>query len=1012
MAAVWPGATLGALLGRGGGGGVRNVCVLAHVDHGKTTLSDNLIAANGAIHPRLVGQLRFLDWREDEQARGITMKSSAIALVHARGRAQTCPRDFAPGQAEREASLVNLIDSPGHVDFCCEVSAAARLADGALVVVDAVEGVCVQTRAVLLQALRQRVRPCLVVNKIDRLVLEQQLDPGEAHERLRQIVQEANNIVSEFESEIDIELQDTAAAGTDEQEEGSSASAAAAGEGVMRRLEFAPSSGNVLFASAWDGWGFDVGRFAGMYAEKLGCRQDILQKALWGDYYFDPKKKKVMKKAGQAGRKPLFVQMVLEPLWQIYGMLGLDDDSEFKGKVGTLAAKLGIGEVKVQTHDKKARRQALRDLLRRWLPLAQAALDMVLDHVPPPAVASRDRMAFLTVPGALPGATCPWVPRLGLKFEPDDPEVLLFVAKMVAVPVASLPSALQEQVGVNDGVAAGEIMLAFGRVFAGTLRPGQRLNVLQSDASEYSASEGDAAPADGPLAGPSEVEVSGVFLTMGMDICPLEQAPAGSLVAISGLSQAIHRSATLASSHAFSPLLPLAHQAAPIVRVAVEPVHPPDLPRLTAGLEALHRTDPFVEIETSAEGETLVCAAGEVHLETCLKELRERFCRFEIQASAPLVKYHESVSATRPGGASARASVVETPGGSCRVSATVSSLSHAQARALEAHARDIWLLSAAAGSQGGSAAEELANAADRVRKMFEGEHWGEGWDGGRRVWRVGPGRNGANLLLLGTYTETEGGCEDGEGGSPAMPIADVPLGQSLLEAAGAEALETGNTLRGLVEAGVVGGFQLAAAHGPLCEEPLWGTCFRIDVALSSASAAAGEGGEVARPLSGQVLACTKEACRQAVREGAPRLVQAIYDCEILATAEALSGVYASLGRRHAAVYSEEMQEGSGGFTVKAYMPVAESFGFSDELRRRCGGAATATLAFSHFERLEEDPLFVPLTEAEREEHGEGPGVQNRAGQAMDSVRRRKGLFVKSDKLVAGAEKQRTRAKKK
>merc|ERR1719321_1357398 len=114
-----------------------------------------------------------------------------------------------------------------------------------------------------------------------------------------------------------------------------------------------------------------------------------------------------------------------------------------------------------------------------------------------------------------------------------------------------------------------------------------------------------------------------------MDIAPLAEAPAGSLVAVSGLSRAIHRSATLASDPRIPALLPLAHQAAPIVRVAVEPVHPPDLPRLKAGLEALHRTDPFVEIETSAEGETLVCTAGEVHLETCLKELRERFCRFE-----------------------------------------------------------------------------------------------------------------------------------------------------------------------------------------------------------------------------------------------------------------------------------------------------------------------------------------------------------------------------------------------
>ena len=505
------------------------------------------------------------------------------------------------------------------------------------------------------------------------------------------------------------------------------------------------------------------------------------------------------------------------------------------------------------------------------------------------------------------------------------------------------------------------------------------------------------------------MEVSGLFLTMGMDIAPLAEAPAGSLVAVSGLSRAIHRSATLASDPRMPALLPLAHQAAPIVRVAVEPVHPPDLPRLTAGLEALHRTDPFVEIETSAEGETLVCTAGEVHLETCLKELRERFCRFEIQASAPLVKYHESVSAVARAG---EAVSVETAGGSCRVSARVKPLSQAQTRALGAHARDFRLLNAEPGEPGGSAAKEQALAADRVRRMFEGEDWGPEWEGGRGVWRVGPGRDGVNLLLLGAYEEVVGDGEEVKMQQTRPP--PHALGQPLLSNSLPSPVAEGgggDSLRGMAEAGVVGGFQLATAHGPLCEEPLWGTCFKVDVALRRASESQ-EAREAAGPLSGQVLACTREACRKAVREGSPRLVQAIYDCEVMATAEALSGTYVSLGRRQSEVYSEEMQEGSGGFTVKAHMPVAESFGFSDELRRRCGGAATATLAFSHFERLEEDPYFVPVTEEEREEHGEGPGVKNRAGLAVDSVRRRKGLFVKSDKLVAGAEKQRTRAKKK
>lgn len=101
---------------------VRNICILAHVDHGKTTLADSLVASNGIISQRMAGKLRYLDNRQDEQERGITMKSSSISL-HYRGGVRD--EDF----------LINLIDSPGHVDFSSEVSTAVRLCDGSIIVV-------------------------------------------------------------------------------------------------------------------------------------------------------------------------------------------------------------------------------------------------------------------------------------------------------------------------------------------------------------------------------------------------------------------------------------------------------------------------------------------------------------------------------------------------------------------------------------------------------------------------------------------------------------------------------------------------------------------------------------------------------------------------------------------------------------------------------------------------------------------------------------------------------------
>lgn len=137
---------------------IRNVSIVAHVDHGKTTIADCLISSNGIIHKKQAGQLRLLDDRFDEQDRGITMKSSSISLVY---------QDF----------LINLIDSPGHLEFYSEVSSALRLTDAALLVVDVVEGLSSQTFRVLKELYEEKLPSILVLNKIDKLILHCKMDP-------------------------------------------------------------------------------------------------------------------------------------------------------------------------------------------------------------------------------------------------------------------------------------------------------------------------------------------------------------------------------------------------------------------------------------------------------------------------------------------------------------------------------------------------------------------------------------------------------------------------------------------------------------------------------------------------------------------------------------------------------------------------------------------------------------------------------------------------------------------
>merc|ERR1719312_2154643 len=165
---------------------IRNICILAHVDHGKTSLADSLVATNGVISSRLAGKLRYMDSRKDEQERGITMKSSAIALFYLE---------------DGKEYLINLMDSPGHVDFSSEVSTAVRLCDGAILVVDVVEGVQPQTKVVLRQAWDEGIKPVLVLNKIDRLVIEMKLDTETAYMRLREVLEQVNALVGEMFTE-------------------------------------------------------------------------------------------------------------------------------------------------------------------------------------------------------------------------------------------------------------------------------------------------------------------------------------------------------------------------------------------------------------------------------------------------------------------------------------------------------------------------------------------------------------------------------------------------------------------------------------------------------------------------------------------------------------------------------------------------------------------------------------------------------------------------------------------
>lgn len=1018
---------------------IRNMCILAHVDHGKTTLADHLIAATGGglLHPKLAGKLRFMDFLDEEQRRAITMKSSSISLHY---------KDYS----------VNLIDSPGHMDFCSEVSTAARLSDGGLVLVDAVEGVHIQTHAVLRQAWIEKLTPCLVLNKIDRLICELKMSPMEAYNRLVKIVHEVNGIMSAYKSEKYLSDVDSIRAGP-------------SGEGEDENLEFIeddeedtfqPQKGNVAFACALDGWGFTIHEFAEFYATKLGASSAALQKALWGPRYFHPKTKMItVKKFVDAGsrERPMFVQFVLEPLWQVY-QSALEPDGN-KGLLEKVikSFNLNVPPRELLNKDPKA---VLQSVMSRWLPLSDAILSMVVKCMPDPIAAQSFRISRL-IPkrevlldgvdsSALAEAD---LVRMSIEVCDSSPEApcVAFVSKMFAVSSKLLPQRglngeiLSNFSDENGNSESDECFLAFARIFSGVLCSGQRVFVLSA---LYDPLKGESMQKHIQVA-----ELHSLYLMMGQGLKPVASAKAGNVVAIRGLGQHILKSATLSSTKNCWPFSSMAFQVAPTLRVAIEPSDPADTGALMKGLKLLNRADPFVEVTVSSRGEHVLAAAGEVHLERCIKDLKERFAKVSLEVSPPLVSYRETIEGEASNmldnlKSSTRSSdYVEkmTPNGRCVVRVQVMKLPSALTMVLD---KSTDLLGDIIGGKLGQSASNLETERSNIvqdespiealKKRIMGavesdilslskkdkdraENYKLKWQKFlKRIWALGPRQVGPNILFT---PDSKSLNNDSSALVLGSPHVSERLG--LVECSGNGEMPADTSSEELsalyreaesLQNSVVSGFQLATAAGPLCDEPMWGLAFVVEACINPLAekfddSESNQQSEQYAIFTGQVMTAVKDACRAAVLQKKPRLVEAMYFCELNTPPEYLGSMYAVLNQKRAQVLNEEMQEGFALFSVQAYVPVSESFGFAEDLRRKTAGAASALLVLSHWEELSEDPFFVPKTEEEIEEFGDGSSVlPNTARKLIDAVRRRKGLPVE-EKVVQFATKQRTRARK-
>lgn len=384
----------------------RNVAVVGHLGHGKTSLLDVLVQDTHFRDWPLDRPARFTDSRADEQAREMSLKTAPISLV--------IP------DLSGKSHLLNLADAPGHVNLSAEATAALRLADGVLLVVDAVEGVVMGTEKVIAQALRDGLPLVLCITKIDRLILELRLPPTDAYHKLARVLAEVNAAVID-----------------------------AGGDPVAQRLS--PEKGNVLFASALHGWVFSVQSFARYYATAHGAAAafppERLALRLWGNVYMNSDRS-FATKPETATAPRTFIQLVLEPLYKIYAHTLAADLPALAALCGELGVALSKAELKLDV------KPLLRLVLRRYFSDSCAALCEALTRcVPTPVAAAAERVrrgytGALTSPAAVGMLAC-------------DPKAVLVLQALKSFPR-------------GDGARFD----TFCRVMSGTVRVGDRVRVL------------------------------------------------------------------------------------------------------------------------------------------------------------------------------------------------------------------------------------------------------------------------------------------------------------------------------------------------------------------------------------------------------------------------------------------------------------------------------------------------------------------------------------------------------
>merc|ERR1712207_68217 len=400
---------------------------------------------------------------------------------------------------------------------------------------------------------------------------------------------------------------------------------------LMGDIQVAPDKGTVAFGSGLHGCGFNVERFAKIYASKMGVDKDKMMKRLWGDSFFNAKKKTWTNVQQPEGcDKPLeraFCQFIMTPINQLMTSIMNEDKPKYEKMMTTL-------QITLKGDDKNLTGKALmKRTMQLWINAADTLLQMLVTKLPSPRVAQKYRVENL-YEGPMDDEAAS-----AIRSCDKSGALMMYVSKMV-------PTSDKGR------------FYAFGRVFSGTIATGQKVRI------------------QGPGYKPGAKEnlnvksIQRTVLMMGRTTEQIADVPCGNTVALVGVDQYLLKSGTITTIEDSHNIADMKYSVSPVVKVSVKVKDGKDLPKMVEGLKKLAKSDPLVLTKTEESGEHVIAGCGELHVEICLKDLREEYAQCDFVMADPVVSYRETA-----GGTSSQTCLAKSPNKHNRIYLTAEPMS-------------------------------------------------------------------------------------------------------------------------------------------------------------------------------------------------------------------------------------------------------------------------------------------------------------------------------------------------